>query len=59
MTRNRYGVEAAVHTKGTQRHATTEDKDMYAAIDRIVDKLDRQAIKHKEKVTNRHQKRVD
>ena len=53
--RNRHRVETTVHTKGTQWHATTEDKDMYAAIDRVVDKLDRQAIKHKEKVVDRHQ----
>ena len=55
VTRNRYRAEATVHTKGTQWHATTEDKDMYAAIDRVVDKLDRQATKHKEKVVDHHQ----
>ena len=55
VARNRHRVEATVHTKGTQWHATTEDKDMYVAIDRVVDKLDRQAIKHKEKVVDRHQ----
>ena len=59
VTRNRYWAEATVHTKGTQWHATTEDKDMYAAIDRVVDKLDRQAIKHKEKVIDYHQKMAD
>ena len=59
VTRNRYRAEATVHTKGTQWHATTEDKDMYAAIDRVVDKLDRQAIKHKEKVIDHHQKRAN
>ena len=59
VTRNRYWVEATVHTKGTHWHATTEDKDMYTAIDRVVDKLDRQAIKHKEKVIDHHQKRAD
>ena len=28
---------------------------MYVAIDRVVDKLDRQAIKHKEKVVDHYQ----
>ena len=55
IAKNRHRVETTVHTKGTQWHATAEDKDMYAAIDRVVDKLDRQAIKHKEKVVDHHQ----
>ena len=55
--RNRHRVETTVHTKGTQWHATAEDKDMYAAIDRVVDKLDRQAIKHKEKIVDHHQEK--
>ena len=57
VTRNRYRAEATVHTKGTQWHATAEDKDMYKAIVRVMDKLGRQAIKHKEKVSNHHQER--
>ena len=55
VARNRHRVETTVHTKGTQWHATAEDKDMYVAINRIVDKLDRQAIKHKKKVIDYHQ----
>ena len=55
VARNRHRVETTVHTKGAQWHATAEDNDMYAAIDRVVDKLDRQAIKHKEKVVEHHQ----
>ena len=55
VKRNRYQVEATVHTKGTQSHTTAEDKDMYVAIDRVVGKLNRQAIKHKEKVVDYHQ----
>jgi len=57
VARNRHRVETTVHTKGTQWHATAEDKDMYAAIDRVVGKLDRQAIKHKEKVVDHHQEK--
>ena len=52
-------VETTIHTKGTQWHATAEDKDMHAAIDRVVDKLDHQAIKHKEKPPTTTKKRAD
>ena len=55
VKRNRHQVEATVHTKGTQWHSTADDKDMYVAIDRVVGKLNRQAIKHKEKVVDHHQ----
>lgn len=43
-------AEAKVHLKGGEVFATSEDKDMYAAIDALIDKLDRQVIKHKEKL---------
>ena len=33
-----------------------EDENMYAAIDALVDKLDRQVKKHKEKITKHHNK---
>ena len=55
VARNCHRVETTVHTKGTQWHATAEDEDTYAAIDRVADKLDRQAIKLKEKVVDHHQ----
>jgi putative sigma-54 modulation protein len=32
--------------------AESTEKDMYAAIDHLVDKLDRQVKKHKEKIKN-------
>jgi putative sigma-54 modulation protein len=35
-------------------HADAEADDMYAAIDALVDKLDRQVRKHKEKITDHH-----
>jgi putative sigma-54 modulation protein len=53
--RNRHRIETTVHTQATQWHVTAKDKDMYVTIDRVVDKLDRQAIKHKEKVVDHHQ----
>lgn len=41
-------AEAEVHAKGGPFFATDSTDDMYASIDSIVDKLDRQMIKHKE-----------
>lgn len=43
-------AEATVHLSGAEVFASSEDTDMYAAIDSMVDKLDRQVIKHKEKL---------
>ena len=42
-------VEANVHVRGKDLHAEAVDPDMYAAIDMLADKLDRQVLKHKEK----------
>ncbi|MCC6533180.1 MAG: ribosome-associated translation inhibitor RaiA [Burkholderiales bacterium] len=49
-------VEASVHVRGRDLFAESQDTDMYAAIDALIDKLDRQIVKHKEK---RVQPRVD
>ncbi len=46
-------AEATVHVSGGEFFADTEHEDLYAAIDLMVDKLDRQLIKHKEKVRGR------
>ena len=42
-------AEANVHVAGAELFANAEHEDMYAAIDALTDKLDRQLIKHKEK----------
>ena len=42
-------AEATIHVSGADIFATAESEDMYAAIDVLADKLDRQLIKHKEK----------
>lgn len=42
-------AEATVHISGADIFAAAESDDMYAAIDALADKLDRQLIKHKEK----------
>ncbi len=50
----RHKAEATVHISGHDIHAQAIDdnENMYAAIDALVDKLDRQVKKHKEKLTN-------
>jgi len=45
----RQKAEATIQVAGTKLHATTTEPDMYAAIDLLTDKLDRQLIRHKEK----------
>ncbi|TQV72874.1 ribosome hibernation promoting factor [Aliikangiella marina] len=43
-------AEAKLNVNGGEIFANSESEDMYAAIDSLVDKLDRQVIKHKEKL---------
>ena len=45
-------AEATVQISGAKLYADDVQEDMYQAIDNMVDKLDRQIIKHKEKITN-------
>ena len=47
-------AEAAVHVSGREFFAECESEDLYAAIDVLADKLDRQLIKHKEKMRGHH-----
>lgn len=42
-------AEISVHMRGKDIHVESNDEDMYAAIDLMMDKLDRQIIKHKDK----------
>lgn len=46
-------AEATLHVNGGEIFATADHQDMYAAIDGLIDKLDRQVIKHKEKIRRR------
>lgn len=43
-------AEATLHISGGEIHAKSENTDMYIAIDSITNKLDRQLLKHKEKL---------
>jgi putative sigma-54 modulation protein len=52
----RQKVEVNLHTRGKDIHVEAIEPDMYAAIDALIDKLDRQVLKHKEKrETHRHE----
>jgi putative sigma-54 modulation protein len=52
----RQQVTANLHIRGKDIHAECIDPDMYAAIDALADKLDRQVLRHKEKRNgNRHE----
>ena len=46
-------AEAKLNVNGGELFANAEDESMYAAIDALVDKLDRQIVKHKEKLANK------
>lgn len=45
-------AEATIHLAKAKVFADAESEDMYAAIDLLVDKLDRQLKKHKEKISD-------
>ncbi len=47
-------IEANVHMSGKDIHVQAHDGDMYAAIDGLIDKLDRQVIRHKERFDVKH-----
>ncbi len=49
----RQQAEATVRIANGEIFANSESEDLYAAIDDLADKLDRQLIKHKEKKRNR------
>ena len=46
-------AEAKLNVNGGELFANAEDESMYAAIDALVDKLDRQIVKHKEKLASK------
>ncbi len=50
----RHKAEAKVMVNGGTIFAETTDEDMYAAIDGLVDKLERQVRKYKEKMVDHH-----
>ncbi|MGK0296588.1 MAG: putative sigma-54 modulation protein [Gammaproteobacteria bacterium] len=52
VEKGRQKAEASIHVNKGNIFANAQHDDMYAAIDMLIDKLDRQVIKHKEKLSN-------
>ncbi|MDJ0760277.1 MAG: ribosome-associated translation inhibitor RaiA [Woeseiaceae bacterium] len=50
----RHKAEAKVLVNGGTIYADATEEDMYAAIDGLVDKLERRVRKHKEKLVDHH-----
>ena len=46
----RQRAEINLHLRGKDLHVESEAQDMYAAIDLLMDKLDRQVLKHKGRI---------
>jgi len=56
IEKQRQIAEATIRISGADLFASAEAEDMYAAIDELADKLDRQILKHKEKSVDRMQR---
>ncbi|MEL7187896.1 MAG: ribosome-associated translation inhibitor RaiA [Pseudomonadota bacterium] len=52
----RHTAEATVHVNGKTIFAEHTEEDMYAAIDGLVDRLERRVRKYKEKLVDHHAK---
>jgi putative sigma-54 modulation protein len=51
----RQKAEATLHVRGKDLHCESEEDNLYAAIDLLADKLDRQVLRYKDKL---HEKRA-
>ena len=50
----RQRAECNIHVKGSDMFAESAHEDLYAAVDELVDKLDRQVARHKDRLQNHH-----
>jgi putative sigma-54 modulation protein len=50
----RQRAECNIHVKGSDMFAESSHSDLYAAVDDLVDKLDRQVVRHKDRLQNHH-----
>jgi putative sigma-54 modulation protein len=48
----RQRAECNIHVKGNDLFAESASEDLYAAVDELIDKLDRQVVKHKDRIQN-------
>jgi putative sigma-54 modulation protein len=56
LERVQHFAEGTIHVGGRTQpiHADADAEDMYAAIDLLIDKLDRQVRRHKDKIKDHH-----
>ena len=50
----RQKAEVTLHVKGRDIFVEQSHEDLYAAIDQLMDKLDRQVVRHKDRVQDHH-----
>ena len=50
----RQRAECNIHVKGCDLFAETAHADLYAAVDELMDKMDRQVVRHKDRLQNHH-----
>ncbi len=50
----RQRAECSIHVKGNDMYAESAHSDLYAAVDELFDKLDRQVVRHKDRVQDHH-----
>lgn len=50
----RQKAECNIHVKGKDIFAETSHADLYAAVDELADKLDRQVLRYKDKAQDHH-----
>jgi putative sigma-54 modulation protein len=58
----RQRAEVTLHVKGKDIFVENAHEDLYAAIDQLMDKLDRQVVRHKDRLNDHHHvaaKRLD
>ena len=46
----RQRAECNIHVKGNDMYAQSAHEDLYAAVDELVQKLDRQVVRHKDRI---------
>ncbi|ASM77203.1 ribosome hibernation promoting factor [Vitreoscilla filiformis] len=54
----RQKAEVTLHVKGKDIFVEQAHEDLYAAIDQLMDKLDRQVVRHKDKLHDHHHEAV-
>jgi putative sigma-54 modulation protein len=50
----RQKAEVTLHVKGRDIFVEHASEDMYASIDQMMDKLDRQVVRHKDRLQDHH-----